>query len=88
MCCFSIRMVAGFGLALGLCAAAPADAGYTSFESSHVHPITLTPSGDRLLAVNTPDALLEVFAVQADARERRSSPCLRRMRSRSTTCRT
>ena len=41
-------------------------AGYVNFEASHVHPVALTPSGDRLLAVNTPDALLEVFAVQPD----------------------
>jgi YVTN family beta-propeller protein len=41
-------------------------AGYTNFESSHVHPIDLTPSGARLLVVNTPDAMLEVFTVQAD----------------------
>jgi DNA-binding beta-propeller fold protein YncE len=41
-------------------------ASYTNYESSHVSPIALTPSGDRLLAVNTPDALLEVFTVQPD----------------------
>jgi hypothetical protein len=39
---------------------------YTNFESSHVHPIALTPSGQRLLAVNTPDAMLEVFDVAPD----------------------
>ena len=44
----------------------PAFANYTNFESAHVHPIGLTPSGNRLLAVNTPDATLEVFAVGAD----------------------
>ncbi len=44
----------------------PSRAEYVNFESSHVHPIALTPSGHRLLAVNTPDALLEVFAVDAD----------------------
>src|SRR5437899_3175545 len=38
---------------------------YVNFESSHVHPIDMTPSGGMLLAVNTPDALLEVFAVRA-----------------------
>ena len=43
--------------------AAPGRAAYVNFESSHVHPIDLTPSGSRLLAVNTPDALLEVFTV-------------------------
>lgn len=38
-------------------------ASYTNFEVSHVHPIDLTPSGGRLLVVNTPDAVLEVFTV-------------------------
>jgi DNA-binding beta-propeller fold protein YncE len=38
---------------------------YVNFESSHVHPIDLTPSGVRLLVVNTPDATLEVFDVGA-----------------------
>ena len=49
-----------------LVAAAPSRASYTNFESSHVHPIALTPTGTRVLAVNTPDALLEVFTVAAD----------------------
>jgi hypothetical protein len=42
------------------------EGGYTNFESSHVHPIDLTPNGSRLLLVNTPDALLEVFDVLGD----------------------
>jgi DNA-binding beta-propeller fold protein YncE len=41
-------------------------ADYVNFEAPHVHPIVLTPSGGRLLAVNTPDATLEEFAVAAD----------------------
>jgi len=54
-------------LALVVCSSGvSARAAYVNFESSHVHPIDLTPSGTRLLAVNTPDALLEVFAVAAD----------------------
>ena len=44
----------------------PAWATYTNFESSHVHPIDLTPSGAKLLAVNTPDARLEIFDIQPD----------------------
>ncbi len=40
-----------------------AKASYTNFESAHVHPVALTPDGTRLLAVNTPGATLEVFAV-------------------------
>jgi DNA-binding beta-propeller fold protein YncE len=54
-------------VALVVCAAGgSARAAFVNFESSHVHPIDLTPSGTRLLAVNTPDALLEVFTVAAD----------------------
>jgi YVTN family beta-propeller protein len=34
---------------------------HTSFESPHVHPITVTPDGTRLLAVNTPANSLSVF---------------------------
>jgi DNA-binding beta-propeller fold protein YncE len=41
-------------------------AAYTNFEVSHVHPLDLTPSGARLLAVNTPDAVLDVFAIATD----------------------
>ncbi|MEO1529039.1 MAG: beta-propeller fold lactonase family protein, partial [Planctomycetota bacterium] len=37
--------------------------GFTNWESPHVHPLDLTPSEERLLAVNTPDARLEVFDV-------------------------
>lgn len=44
----------------------PARAAYVNFESSHVHPIDLTPAGGSLLAVNTPDATLEVFTVNPD----------------------
>jgi len=44
----------------------PVAASYTNYEVAHVHPLALTPSGSRLVAVNTPDARLEVFAVAAD----------------------
>jgi DNA-binding beta-propeller fold protein YncE len=55
-----------FLLTTSLALFAPCLAGYVNFESSHVHPLDLTPSGARLLAVNTPDARLEVFEVQPD----------------------
>ena len=35
--------------------------GFVNWESPHVHPLELSPDGSRLLAVNTPDARLEVF---------------------------
>src|SRR6266850_2320843 len=55
----------GGAFALTLVLPGPARAQYVNFESSHVHPIALTPSGSKLLVVNTPDALLEVFTVTA-----------------------
>ncbi len=36
---------------------------FVHFESAHVHPAALTPSGDRLLVVNTPDGRLAVFGL-------------------------
>ncbi len=36
---------------------------FVTFESGQVRPLALTPDGQTLLAVNTPDARLEVFAV-------------------------
>ena len=50
-------------LGLALLVAPTARASYLNFESSHVHPIALTPDGSKLLAVNTPDALLEIFTI-------------------------
>ncbi|MEQ1861407.1 MAG: hypothetical protein ABMA13_15905 [Chthoniobacteraceae bacterium] len=48
-----------------LCAAAfPLRAqGYTHFEARQTHSIALTPDGNRLLALNSPDARLAVFDV-------------------------
>jgi len=36
---------------------------FLNFESLPVHPLEITPDGTRLLAVNVPDARLEVFAI-------------------------
>ncbi|MGH7244837.1 MAG: beta-propeller fold lactonase family protein [Phycisphaerales bacterium] len=36
---------------------------FTNWESPHVHPLDKTPSGTRLLAVNTADNRLEVFDI-------------------------
>src|SRR5689334_452649 len=38
---------------------------FVEFESGLVRPLALTPDGTRLLAVNTPDDQLEIFAVGA-----------------------
>ncbi len=56
------RLVPLLAAGIVLCGA-PARAAYLNFESSQVHPIGLTPSGQRLLVVNTPDGTLEVFGV-------------------------
>ena len=36
---------------------------FRNFESLQVHPLAITPDGTKLLALNTPDARLEVFAI-------------------------
>jgi len=40
-----------------------AQTGFVNWESPHVHPLELGIGGSKLLAVNTPDARLEVFDV-------------------------
>lgn len=51
-------------LSLALAAApAMAQKSFITFESGQVRPIALTPDGTTVLAVNTPDNRLEVFAV-------------------------
>src|SRR5437867_1337015 len=65
-----ISLCAMAALALGI-ASAPrhlesrtaASPDFVHFEASHVHPATLTPAGDRLLVVNTPNDRLAVFDV-------------------------
>lgn len=44
-----------------LCAVSLAQSSFVNWEDPHVHPLDMTPDGTRLLAVNTPDATLEVF---------------------------
>jgi len=44
---------------------APAQTGFVNWETPHVNPLALTPSGASLLAVNTPDNRLEVFDLVA-----------------------
>lgn len=52
-----VLMILGFG------PAAFGQTGFVNWESPHVSPIALTPSGGRLLAVNTADNRLEIFAL-------------------------
>lgn len=55
------------GLALMLCFARSASASFVNWENPHVHPLDVTPNGGLLLAVNTPDNRLEVFALGGGA---------------------
>ena len=43
---------------------AAANDSFVNWETPHVHPLDITPSGTRLLAVNTADNRLEVFDIQ------------------------
>jgi YVTN family beta-propeller protein len=47
-------------------AGAPARADFVTFESGQVRPLALSPDGERLFALNTPDNRLEIFAVAVD----------------------
>src|SRR5919198_218958 len=42
-------------------------ASFKTFEGPQVHPLALTPDGNRLLAVNTPNASLSVFQLVSGA---------------------
>jgi len=43
----------------------PAATDFKNFETLQVHPLAITPDGSRLLALNTPDARLQVFTIGA-----------------------
>src|SRR5947208_16145663 len=38
---------------------------FLNFESGHVRPLALSPAGDRLFAVNTPDNRLAIYTLGA-----------------------
>jgi DNA-binding beta-propeller fold protein YncE len=46
---------------------------FTAFESGQVRPLALTPDKKFLLAVNTPDAKLEIFSIRQDSLVHRAS---------------
>jgi YVTN family beta-propeller protein len=51
----------------GLASRVAASGDFVHFESGQVHPLALTPSGDRLLVLNTPDNRLSVYDLAAGA---------------------
>src|SRR5438093_5413011 len=52
-----LLVVGGTGIARGQ--------SFLNFESGHVRPLALSPAGDRLFAVNTPDNRLEIYTITA-----------------------
>jgi DNA-binding beta-propeller fold protein YncE len=46
---------------------------FTAFESGQVRPLAITPDRKFLLAVNTPDAKLEIFKIKGDSLDHRAS---------------
>ena len=44
----------------------PYSQNFTAFESGQVRPLAITPDKKYLLATNTPDAKLEIFAIKHD----------------------
>lgn len=47
----------------------PYNQSFTAFESGQVRPLSMTPDKRYLLAVNTPDAKLEIFKIKNDGLE-------------------
>ncbi len=43
---------------------------FRNFETLQIHPVAVTPDGSKLLALNTPDARLEVFSIGRASLER------------------
>ncbi|MHC4219865.1 MAG: YncE family protein, partial [Planctomycetota bacterium] len=58
-----MRLASGILAPVLLAASAGSGQTFVNWESPHVSPLDLTPDGSRLLAVNTADNRLEVFAV-------------------------
>ena len=63
------RARASLALALALCGALAASSAradsFVNFESGQVRPLSLTPDGKTLLAVNTPDNRLEILSLHS-----------------------
>ena len=55
-----------FGLLIGFAAAQASEETYSLFETGQVRPLAMSPDGQKLYALNTPDNRLEVFKVKND----------------------
>jgi DNA-binding beta-propeller fold protein YncE len=63
----TIRVLAAAFCVVATASSSAAQYGFVNWESAHVHPLDLAPGGTLLLAVNTPDARLEVFDVSGSS---------------------
>jgi MYXO-CTERM domain-containing protein len=59
----ALGALAAGAVAASLAAPAAAQPAFLAFESGPVRPLALSPSGDTLFAVNTPDGYLEIYDV-------------------------
>jgi hypothetical protein len=57
---FAPRRALAAAVMLVMPAVAAAQGSFINFESGHVRPLALSPAGDRLFAVNTPDNRLAI----------------------------
>jgi DNA-binding beta-propeller fold protein YncE len=64
-CRFVVRVLALIALGSAWMAPRSAHATFVNFESGPVRPLALSPSGDMLFAVNTPDNRLAIYDVDA-----------------------
>jgi hypothetical protein len=62
---FAVALFIVFVTVTAVATPAVAQTSFVAFESGHVRPITLSPNGSKLFAVNTPDNTLEIFDVGA-----------------------
>ena len=58
---------------MGVARLASAQSSFVNFENPHIHPLDITPDRARLLAVNTADNRLEVFAISEKGLEHECS---------------
>src|SRR5882724_8934482 len=52
-------------LVVGLAGIARGQSSFANFETGHVRPLALSPAGNQLFAVNTPDNRLESYTITA-----------------------
>ncbi|MFO0837074.1 MAG: hypothetical protein U1D55_01000 [Phycisphaerae bacterium] len=57
------RYLSGCAIVCLLAALAQGQYGYVNWENHPIHPLEITPDGTRLLAINLPDARLEIFDI-------------------------